>query len=691
MAGPLLARVRTRLASSLRYRIIALVVLPILLVAPASVGFIAYWSRLSSREQLERRVSADLGVTSDAFARLQQELLASLERLAGSYSFAAAWQAGDRARMAEQIEVLRETTALDFVHLTDAGGRWLLAAGGGGQAASPHSPLQRDAAAFGVAAVGLELYRPADLEGEALRERARIPPPPTLRATAPAGRTVETHAVAARSALVVRAIAPLRDAGGSIVALLDGGALVNGAAGWVDRIRDLVYPPGSLPAGSRGVVTVFLGDTRVSTTVRLAGGRRAIGTRAAAPVSAEVVGRGQRWTGRAWVVDRWYLSAYEPLTDSAGRRIGMLAVGFPEQPFRAAFQRALVVSLGLVAAGLALALWLGLRGARAIFEPVEAIARVVRAVKAGEERRIGRLDSGDEIGELARQFDQMLDLLEERQAAIAAAAERLESEVEARTAELRAQNARLAATVALLNETRERLVASEKLAALGQLTAGVAHEINNPIAVIQGNLEVLPVQLGEHAARVETEIELILEQVARIHAIVDRLLDYARSSVWKSVPERLELAALVDDTLPLVEGEAAARGVRLEVEHREPSVLEADPEDLRQVLLNLVRNAIQASGEGGRVRVGTGRGEHGRVRLVVADQGHGIAPGDLERVFEPFFTTRGRAGTGLGLSLSRDIVRRYGGRIRVRSRPGEGACFEVELPAAAPARGGAAA
>ncbi len=428
------------------------------------------------------------------------------------------------------------------------------------------------------------------------------------------------------------------------------------------------------------MVSVLLDDVRVSTSLRFGDGTPALGTRASAPVRRQVLEGGHTWTGRARALDDWLISAYQPLHDGAGRRVGMLSVGFAEQPFSAAFRRALVVSLALTALGVALALALALRGGGAVFAPIGAFTGVARAIAAGEDRRVGDLGTRDEIGELAREFDYMLDLLAERRAAVAAAAARLESEVDARTIELRDKNARLEAAIDLLNRARTRLVAAEKLAALGQLTAGVAHEINNPIAVIQGNLEVMRSQLGTGAAAVDTEITLVFEQVDRIHRILERLLEYARTSSWHSEARAVDVAAVAADACTLVAGVAAEHRVRLELGDPRAATVEIDPEDLTRVLVNLLTNAIQASPAGAAVRVDTALDADGSARIGVTDHGAGIAADDLGRIFDPFFSTKGARGTGLGLAICEGIVQRYGGNIAVRSSVGEGSRFEVTLP-----------
>lgn len=670
----MLRRLRRLVSGSLRYKLLVMVVVPVLLIAPATLGFAIWWSRSFSYAQLLRQVSADLGVAHDAFVRLQRDYLQKLELLANSYSFQAAYAAGDHARLQDQITTLKDTTGFDFLHLTDLKGRWILDDGSLSGASSLSSPLIQKAARWGQPSQGVEVYSRAALqrEGEVLAERARMPVVATPRAT-PTDRRHEDRA------LVVRTIYPVRDLRGSVVALLDGGVLLNRNFGFVDAIRDLVYGPDSLPEGSRGAVTVLLDDVRISTNVPLQQGERALGTRVSDDVYAKVIGQGNTWIDRAFVVNDWYLSGYEPIIDVYGKRVGMLYTGFLERPFSAAYYDTIAILLLMLLLGTGLTALLAIRGARSIFRPIEVIATVVRSIQLGERRRIGPLASHDEIGELARQFDAMLDLLEQRSHEIREAAEKLESKVEERTSELRHKNLRLQETIDELRETQRQLAVAEKLAALGELTAGVAHEINNPAAVIQGNLEILREELGEHVEPVRTEVELIFDQVERIRAIVEKLLRYSRPTEFRGRLESVDVREVIGETLVLVRHELERARIGVRRTYAESGRVAIDRQELQQVLVNLFMNAAQAMEPGGTLRLTTSDWEDRGVRVDVADDGCGIAPENIGRVFDPFFTTRRKGGTGLGLSVSYALVRRYGGDLTVASEPGRGATFTLYL------------
>ena len=227
-----------------------------------------------------------------------------------------------------------------------------------------------------------------------------------------------------------------------------------------------------------------------------------------------------------------------------------------------------------------------------------------------------------------------------------------------------------------LRESGEKLRRAERLSVLGEIAAGLAHEIRNPLAGMKGALEIV----GARAAAGTPEAEfsaIAAREAQRLEGLVQEFLDYARPR-----PPRLrpgELPQVLRRVAGLLGPEAERAGVLLEVDaDSSPAGPRIDPEQIQQVLVNVVLNAIQASPRGGRVSVRC-RGEEGRAVIVVADQGPGIAPEARARIFEPFYTTKER-GSGLGLAISQRIVAAHGGEIRIEPGPGGGTRVEIDLP-----------
>lgn len=650
---------------NVRYKLLVLVLFPILLALPVALALAVFWGGRFGYDQLFVKVNTDLSVAHDVFRRAQDDYLDILSRLAESYRLHKDLTRGDGRSLVRELQRIQARHGFAFLRLSDLQGHRLFEPDAG---PAPPAALF-DRATLGDPAVGIEILQADDLarEAPALADQVRLPLVPTPRAGATL-REVETRA------MVIRALYPVRDANDNVRAVLDGGVILNGNLAFVDSIRDLVYGPGSLPDGSVGTVTVFLDDVRISTNVARQTGERALGTRVSEEVRDQVLERGEIWIDRAFVVNDWYISAYEPIRDLSGNRVGMLYAGFLEAPFRQDLTKAVVtlvllfLILGLITASLAVF------GAKSIFRPLEAMSGVVEATRAGRDRRVGRIASEDEIGDLAREFDAMMDLLRERNRQIREAADSLELKVEHRTAELERRNQELERTVRLLRETRQQLVMAEKLAALGELTAGMAHEINNPMAVILGNLDVLTQELGERAEPVRQEIDLIIEQVYRVRDIIDSLLRYARPGDYAGWVETLDVNDLLRDTLKLVDHLVREGEIEVRLDLAATCPVRIGLQDLQQVMVNLLVNAVHAIGDSsGIIRVSSRDWDGKGVALAVSDNGPGIPEALREKVFTPFFSTKDTgAGTGLGLSISYGLVRRYGGNITLESAPGEG-------------------
>jgi signal transduction histidine kinase len=263
--------------------------------------------------------------------------------------------------------------------------------------------------------------------------------------------------------------------------------------------------------------------------------------------------------------------------------------------------------------------------------------------------------------------------------------ERLAVELDAERTRLAAKVDELTRANAALAEARESLVRSEKLATVGRLAAGLAHEVGNPLGAIAGYVELARGRVPPGAdPELADSIDRIGAAAERIDRTVRDLLEFARPAPLALAPMRL--ARAVEATLRLARVQSRFRGVAVEVDVPEhlPLVL-ADERHVSQVLLNLLLNAGDATGGRGNVRVDAHvSGDH--VVLSVEDDGPGIAPGDLVRIFDPFFTTKNPGeGTGLGLSISHRLVEALGGEIEAGRRPGGGAVFRVRLRVASPA------
>jgi two-component system NtrC family sensor kinase len=242
--------------------------------------------------------------------------------------------------------------------------------------------------------------------------------------------------------------------------------------------------------------------------------------------------------------------------------------------------------------------------------------------------------------------------------------------------------ASLNSMISELNRRSEQLVQREKMASLGTLTSGVAHELNNPLNNISTSVQILLEELED--ADLEYKKELLTqteEQIQRARDIVRALLEFSRERSFKR--KKVKLVDLVENTLKLIKGEIPTH-VQLTVEIPADIQGEMDPRRIEQVLINLILNGIQAMETGGilSIKAGAPKNEAG-FYFEVSDTGKGIPPEDLGKIFDPFFTTKDVGkGSGLGLSVSHGIIEQHGGRIEVKSEVGQGSTFTVFLPSA---------
>lgn len=247
-------------------------------------------------------------------------------------------------------------------------------------------------------------------------------------------------------------------------------------------------------------------------------------------------------------------------------------------------------------------------------------------------------------------------------------------------------------------ELSEQLLQSQKMAALGELASGIAHEINNPLAIITQEVELLEMALAQAdaaaqdacqagqtaqtavAAEVRDGIGEIARQVGRCSDITHKMLNFARKVA--PICQPADVNRLVEDMVGLVEREAVRQDTRIVRMYGDLPRVTTDPPLLRQVVLNLMNNAMQALERGGMIFVTTRSPEEGVVAIEIRDTGPGIQAEHMDKIFNPFFTTKAPGtGTGLGLAISQRIVNGLGGTLTAQSVPGEGAVFVVRIPA----------
>lgn len=605
---------------------------------------------------LVANVESDLRIAEQYLSRLMEETGTHLRAVSNAQDFSATRPAEIQTYLTGKMQTL----SLDFLYFQPQE-----------QAQTSPWPVIT-AAANGAERTAIDVFTQSTLSGlsPGLAARARVPLIDT-QAAVPSDRTIEDRG------MVIHAAVPVDLPGRRGV--LVGGILLNRNLAFIDTINALVYADTDQGRTRQGTATLFLDDVRISTNVRLFDDVRALGTRVSAAVRNDVLVRGQTWLNRAFVVNDWYISGYMPLTDSFGANAGMLYVGFLETPFntakRNAFLTILAVVSGVLLVSAPLFLWL----AKGIFAPLERMTRTMELVQRGNlSARNNQANAADEIGQVAGHLDDLLDRVQARDRALRSLNDDLNARVEARTAELKRANEQLETTF-------RQLVVSEKLASIGEITAGVAHEINNPVAVIQGNLDVIRETLGDQADAVQTELRLLDRQVGRIQSIVGKLLQFAKPGDFLDPSHAIAVVPVITECLVLVDHQIAQSNLRVETRFAPVAEVPMDPGELEQVLVNLIVNAIQAMDtQDGVLTLTTApqpRDGIEGVQIEVLDTGPGIPEAQIDQVFAPFYTTKQAQGTGLGLSISQTLIQRAGGMITAHNRDGGGTCFRVWLPA----------
>jgi len=596
--------------------------------------------------QAESKVRLDLNSAREVYQERVREIDTVLRFTAiRSVTVRQALLNGDRQILGATLEEVRQTSSMDVLTITDETGYVFHRCRNPQLSGDDQSKdefvarvLRDRKCVSGTIIVPREEVLK---ESPELAQRARIKFVPTEKAKS-RSETEET------AGMMIKAAVPVFGPDGNLAGVLYGGDLINGDNEIVDRVKEIVYRGEVYKGKETGTVTIFQGDLRVSTNVRNDDGTRAIGSRVSAEVNEAVLGRGLPWVGRAFVVNDWHIAAYEPIKDITGKTIGMLYVGVLEEKFIDLERKTLWIFLGITIAGAGAALAVSYLLELSILKPISEMARGARELAHGNfDYRVNTV-SKDEIGELGETFNFVAESIKQRD-----------------------------------EELRERsrmMVESKRLATLGQLAAGVAHELNNPLGgiLVYGHLLL---EDTEPADPRRANMSKIVREAARCRDIVKNLLDFARQTSPKV--EEADLNQIVEEALALVAQQPLFGEVRIEKKLcRDLPHVVVDVSQIEQVFTNIIQNAAEAMNGKGSIIVTSERSDDdGMVEVSIKDTGPGILPEHMERLFDPFFTTKEVGhGTGLGLAVSYGIIDRHEGAMKVNSQPGAGATFTVQLP-----------
>jgi two-component system, NtrC family, sensor kinase len=458
--------------------------------------------------------------------------------------------------------------------------------------------------------------------------------------------------------MMMKAAVPVLDINNEVWGVIYGGTLLNRNYELVDKIKDAVFRGERYKGKDTGTATIFEWDLRISTNVKDQNGLRAIGTRVAREVYDQVLENGRAFIDRAFVVNEWYIAAYEPIRNIRGEIIGILYVGTLEAPYTDLRKDVIWSFLAVAFFGLVLVLFLAYFITRSVTRPIDNLMKATEGIAGGDFSHEVPVESRDEVGHLAASFNRM---------------------------------------VRTLRATMEELyVVNSKLQDLNrhylEMVSFITHELNQPMGVLKGYLVMLhdeslgPLTTSKQRQAVGT----MLRNVNALINMIQKYLQLGRIESGRMEVNKARIPVFEEGLAPVLEDERQqleARRMKIVLENEEAFRQvkgEADPVLLRIVFSNLVGNAIKYGREGGTIWAGF-REEPTELLFYIKNEGRGI-PGDkVKVVFEKFARLEGelerrRSGTGLGLFNAKQIIEKHGGRIWAESEEGKWAQFLFTLP-----------
>ena len=617
---------------------------------------ISIWTiNRSTIAEVQNRVRLDINTAKLIYNNSLEKITSLMQFTAEGSDLSELINRHDISSMAYMKALIRSGTGvqpgndhiyLDMLTLVDTGGKVLY------RASNPairgdnllKDPLVRNCIEKKIPLSSTELMSIKDIlrENPALSDRAK-----TDIVKTPLSAEIKEDKLS--EGMVMKAAYPIIDKNSNLlVGILVGGVLINKDNAIVDKIKETVYHGEKYKGQEMGVATIFQGGVRISTNVMTKDNKRAIGTILSKEVYDRVIKEGKDWVGRAFVVHDWYITTYTPIFNMDKKLIGVLYTGILEAKYRDIQREMIWINLGITTLGMIIAFIISLYLGNTIIKRIRILKKATEAIASGNLDYKLSPDKISGFNMLDEAFNYMSRSLKDHNDQ--------------------------------LQKMHQQLAKTEKLTALGEMAAGVAHEINNPLGgiLLYSNivLEDIP---GDSPAR--ENIQKIIYQTNRCKEIVQRLLDFARTPTGEMVP--LQINQIINTSLKLVRDQSMFHGIEIEAKLAEnlPETM-GDRSRLEEVFLNLFINAADAMNGSGKLAIATGLSTNNSIRILISDTGKGIDKEYLSHIFEPFFTTKEPGqGTGLGLSIVYGIIQKHNGIIDAESEPGKGTTFIISLPA----------
>ncbi len=621
-----------------------------------SVGVIKEQVVKEAQTSVKLNLNSAWGILDSELNRIETVLeLVSDKQLIVDSCFEQDWS---EREIQNRLELIRINSGFDFLTLVSPKSEVVI------RSAAPYktgdyriasNPVQKALKGESVTSYELLSVKELENEGEGLSEKAYTVLEDTPRSR-PTAKIAETRGLVMLGAVPVRS-------GNQVLGALYGGVLVNRNEEIVDRIKDMLFKNEQYNERSTGTVTIFLNDTRIATTVRLNNGNRAIGTRVSKEVADTVLDNVRIWQERAFVVNDWYLTAYEPVLNSQQQVIGMLYVGLLEKPFIDLIRSTILRYVYLSLIGFVLSLLFAFFLAGRIAKPLHSLAQAARKMRKGEmPEPVFCKRSTRETALLMEAFNEMVSSLSERENSLKNANEKL----------------------GVLNESLTVVNRSYM-----ETVGFISHELKSPLATIMNYVYLIQEKkFGPLTEKQERGIKNIDDNVRLLVEMVRHYLNLSRieNNELEPVVSRVLLnEEVLDQLIDSFQASTDERNIKIINNIPADTILKTDLNMTREVFENLISNAVKYGRDGGTIKLGA-IVEKDFIRFSVFNEGEGVAPEQIDNLFKKFSRlenekeARKRRGTGLGLFITKKIIEAHGGKITVKSTHNEWIDFVFTLP-----------
>ena len=543
---------------------------------------------------------------------------------------------GETGLLRDQLKKYVQKNKMGFFTVTDAQGKIIISvtnpkAEGGDSSNDNYVQKAKE----GETLVSTEVLTGKQLQTLGISEQAKIP----------ANKNAQ--------GLVIRAALPVINREEKIVGTMSAGYLLNNNKIILEEIKR-----------ATGLISsIFLEDLRISSNIPSKKGEYAVGSRLDSEEAKKIIREGYRYVGRMSILGKWYISGYLPIHNSNNNVIASIGISIPETYVFALRDNLIKIFTFAVLLSIILALIFGLSRGGSIVKSVEQLRQGTEAVTRGDYLHKIHIHSKDEIEELANFFNKMIQELKIARKQVEEYSKGLEDKVEEKTSQL--------------ESAHKKLIEYEKMAAMGRMATTLGHELRNIFAGIRTVTYILKSKIVEACPDLLDPVKDLEYEVNYGNDILDNVLRF-------SLPKKLILAdadinLIIEEVISSLNLEEVFKNIEL-TRHLDPDLpkIKADSVQMREVVLNIIINAVQAMPEGGKLSIGSAK-EGEFLKLEISDTGKGIAKKVLDNLFVPFFTTK-RKGLGLGLFISNEIVKAHRGKIEVDTQLDKGTTFKISLP-----------